>query len=68
MEHKIEIIKMVNMKVKCLEKSDDLDLVQGKLYDVISIEEGFYRIIDEEEEDYLYPAEMFEIIEKGHVM
>jgi len=64
MEDKIEIIKMENMKVQCLEKSDDLDLVQGKVYDVISIEEGFYRIIDEEGEDYLYPTEMFEIIEE----
>ena len=64
----MEILKMDRMKVKCLEKSDELDLVHGKIYDVISIEDGFYRIIDEEGEDYLYPAEMFEIVNKRHVM
>ena len=64
----IEIIKMKGMKVKCLEDSDELDLKQGKIYDVISIEEGFYRIIDESDEDYIYPPEMFKIIEKGHVV
>ena len=66
-DQEIEIITMEGMKVKCIEKGDgfDLDLVFGKIYDVMSIEEGFYRIVDESEEDYMYPAEMFEIVEKG---
>jgi len=34
----------------------------GKVYDVISIERGWYRIIDESEEDYIYPPEEFEIV------
>ena len=57
---------MEGMKVKCLEDSDELDVVYGKIYDVLSIEDGFYRIIDESDEDYMYPAEMFEVIEKGY--
>ena len=68
MDKKIEIIKMENMKVKCIDNCDRIDLVQGKVYDVISIEKGFYRIIDESDEDYMYPPEMFEVIEKGKVM
>lgn len=40
-----------------------MDLEDGKIYDVISIEHDWYRIIDESEEDYLYPPEFFEIIE-----
>jgi len=35
----------------------------GKVYDVISIERGWYRIIDESQEDYIYPPEEFEIVE-----
>ena len=50
------------MKVKYIEESNPVQLLHGKIYDVISIEDGLYRVIDEEEEDYLYPAEMFEII------
>jgi len=38
------------------------DLTIGKIYNVIAVENGFYRIIDDSGEDYLYPAGMFEII------
>jgi hypothetical protein len=33
----------------------------GKAYEIISIERGWYRIIDESGEDYLYPPELFEV-------
>lgn len=51
------------MKVKYIGKSDPLELLNGKVYSVISIEKGWYRIIDETMEDYLYPPELFEIVE-----
>ncbi len=51
------------MKVKYIGESDPLALLNGKVYDVISIERGWYRIIDETSEDYLYPPEFFEILE-----
>jgi len=38
------------------------DLTISKIYQVISVENGLYRIIDDSGEDYLYPAAMFEII------
>jgi len=52
------------MKVKWLGKTDYLVLTNNKIYDVISIERGWYRIIDDSGDDYLYPLDMFEIVEK----
>ncbi len=54
------------MKVKYIGESDPLELLNGKIYDVIEIDEvsGWYRIVDETGEDYLYPAEDFEIVEE----
>ncbi len=37
-----------------------MDVLPEKIYEVLSIENGWYRIIDESEEDYLYPPENFE--------
>jgi hypothetical protein len=51
------------MKVKYLGESDPLALIHGKLYSVLSIEENWYRIVDETGEDYLYPQELFEAAE-----
>lgn len=51
------------MKVRYLCKTDPLMLVKGKVYNVESIEKGWYRIVDETDDDYLYPPECFEIVE-----
>jgi hypothetical protein len=57
------------MKVRYIGESDPLALLNGKVYDVIAIEEGWYRIIDEAgtyEDDeipgYLYSPKAFEIV------
>ena len=50
------------MIVKHLGVSDPLVLLNGKEYEVLSIEQEWYRIIDETGEDYLYPPGAFEII------
>lgn len=42
--------------------SDPVYMINGKTYEVLSVENGWYRIIDEEGEDYLYPPELFEIV------
>ena len=39
----------------------DVSLTANKIYEVLSIEDGLYRIVDDTEEDYLYPPEQFEI-------
>lgn len=38
---------------------DTVDLVHGKVYEVLNEERGWYRIITELEEDYLFPPEFF---------
>ena len=50
------------MKVKCIQEYG-ISLTVGKIYEVISIESGWYRIVDNTEEDYLFPPEYFEIVE-----
>ena len=52
------------MKVRYMGKTEFLVLTNGKIYEVISIERGYYRIKDDSGEDYLYPPNYFEIIEE----
>lgn len=51
------------MKVKYLGKTEFLVLTHGKVYDVQSVERGYYRIVDDSGEDYLYPPRYFETVE-----
>lgn len=41
-----------------------MDVLPNKVYEVLSIENGFYRIVDESGEDYLYPPEKFVLAEE----
>ncbi len=50
------------MKVKYMGETSPLELTHNKIYEVISIEKGWYRIVDDTGEDYLYPLENFEIL------
>ena len=51
------------MKVKYI-GLDGGDLINGNIYECLGIELDCYRVIDESEEDYLYPIVEFELIEK----
>lgn len=51
------------MKVKYIGKTEYLVLTHNEIYTVVSVEKGWYRIIDDSKEDYLYPPEVFEIVE-----
>ncbi len=51
------------MKVKYINQSD-VSLTKNKIYDVISVENGWYRIVDDTGEDYLFAPEEFEVIER----
>ncbi len=51
------------MKVKYIGETNFLVLTHNKIYDVISIENDWYRIRDDSNDDYLYPPEQFEIVE-----
>ncbi|WP_407383247.1 hypothetical protein [Ruminococcus sp.] len=50
------------MKVKYIGKPL-VALEANKNYDVLSVENGWYRIMTELDEDYLFPPEAFEIVE-----
>ncbi len=52
------------MKVKYIGTTETLAFEEGKVYDVLSIEKGWYRIMTELDEDYLFSPTQFEIIEK----
>lgn len=47
------------MKKKYIGITDALSLINGKIYEVLDVSHGWYRIIDECGEDYLYPPEFF---------
>jgi hypothetical protein len=55
------------MKVKYIGESDPLELLNGKVYDVLEVDEmvGWYRVVDETGDDYLFPPESFEVVEEG---
>jgi len=64
------------MKVKCINDAKNIDykpndnkiyfgdIEYGKIYVVISVEKDWFRVVDSSGEDYLYPSELFEIIEE----
>ena len=51
------------MEVRFLEETTFLELTHDRVYEVLSIEKEWYRIVDDSEDDYLYPPELFEIVE-----
>ena len=51
------------MKVKYIGKKDTLAFDRDLVYEVISIEKGWFRIMTELEEDYLFPPHVFEIVD-----
>ncbi|HFI0114747.1 TPA: hypothetical protein ACGO7C_002198 [Streptococcus suis] len=52
------------MRVRYLGETDPLGLTNGVIYDVISLEDDAYRIVDNSNEDYLYGLTLFEIVEE----
>lgn len=52
------------MKIKYIGETIPLSLTKGKIYEVIAVEKGWYRIQDDTGEDYLYPPEPF----KKHIV
>jgi hypothetical protein len=52
------------MLVRYIGKKDTISSDRDKLYTVLSIERGWYRIMTVLDEDYLFPPEAFEIVRK----
>lgn len=55
------------MKVRYNGESDPLSLINGKVYNVLAVEYGYYRIVDETGEDYLYDSDAFDVVENGEI-
>lgn len=53
------------MKVRFIGETDPIYMINGKIYEVLSIENGWYRIIDEEGEDYIYPPELLQVVNEN---
>ena len=51
------------MKIQYIGDYYKVSLIKNKIYDVMSIESNWYRIMDETGDDYLYAPEQFKIIE-----
>ena len=51
------------MKVKYIGK-DTVAIDKNKIYEVVSVERGWFRIKTELDETYLFPPKVFEIVEK----
>ena len=51
------------LKIKYIGETDFFVLTNNIIYYVISIVKVWYRFIDDSGEDYLYPPELFEIVE-----
>ncbi len=49
------------MKVRYIGE-DLVTLIRGKVYDVMSVEHGWYRVMTELDEDYLIPPKVVEIV------
>lgn len=47
------------VKVKYVGESNPLALLNGKIYDARILKKGWYGIVDETEEEYAYPPELF---------
>jgi len=51
------------MKVKYIGNARKLAFKKEKVYEVMSIEKGWFRIMTELDEDYLFPPHVFEVVE-----
>ena len=51
----------------CIENRDCDDLEKRKIYQILpdeeAVQEGYLRVVDESQEDYLYPASYFILVE-----
>lgn len=56
------------MKVRYIgEIESRMTVMKNKVYECLGIEKYWYRIIDEEGEDYLYPMDQFEVVEDDEI-
>ena len=54
------------MRIKYKGKTIFPNLTHNKIYDVVSIEKKWYRVVDDSGEDYIYAPEQFDIIDNDN--
>ena len=54
------------VKVRFIGKSDPFCFVNGKVYEKVGESHGYWRVIDETGEDYLYSPKVFEIVDEDN--
>lgn len=62
--HKAIVDAGCGVKVKYIGRDDTLAFDKEKEYVVLSIEKGWYRIMTELDADYLFPPEVFKIVQE----
>ena len=50
------------MRVRYLGETSFLEMTHNKVYEVVSIEKGWCRLVDDSGEDYLYPPDELEVV------
>lgn len=53
------------VKLRYVGEDDPLSLRYGKEYEGRVLKKGWFGIVDETHEEYAYPPEVFEIVDKG---
>lgn len=54
------------IRVKYIGEDDLLSLRYGKVYDARILKKNWYGILDETNEEYAYPPELFEVVENNY--
>ncbi len=52
------------MKVRYIGKSSLMYCIYGKVYEKVGESNGYWKVIDESGEDYLYDPKVFEVVEE----
>ena len=55
-------MKKKEVQVKFVGESDPLCFIHGKIYTKIGESHGYWKVIDETGEDYLYDPDVFEVV------
>ena len=54
------------MKIKCLfDVHNKRSLIKNKIYDAILLDKGMFALIDESGEEYVYPPNLFEVVDEN---
>ncbi len=52
------------MKIKCLfDVHKGISLKKNKVYEATILDKGWYALVDESGEEYVYPPTLFEVVE-----